>query len=137
MGFNCKYALFVSNRSEDSGRSHVFIAQGKVRVPGSVGASFYSMRFLSGILLFNEIKQISLIKRNFKFLQQCHIFLLECLFLMMHFPILDILYYRINMRLRIRRNSISFLPLKSTFYPIFAINKFVALHLNLLYKIGD
>jgi hypothetical protein len=39
MGFNCKYALFVSNRAKDSGRSHVFIAQDKLRVSGSVGAS--------------------------------------------------------------------------------------------------
>lgn len=55
MGFNCKYALFVSNRSKNSGRSHVFIAKGKVRDSGSVGASC-SPLFITNTLLFNKIK---------------------------------------------------------------------------------
>jgi len=67
--------------------------------------------------LFHKIKQKPFLKWYLKPFQQFYILLLEGSFLMMFLLVENIFYYRIDMRLRIRENTITFLPIKFALLP--------------------
>lgn len=70
-------------------------------------------------------------------MQQFMIFRPERFFLMVFFLPKHIFNDPVNMRMRIRKNSIALLPIEFIFTPFFIIDKFIAFNLDLLYKVGN
>lgn len=74
--------------------------------------------------IFNEIKNVFVLKCNIKFLQQRQIFVLERTFLMMRFLIADVLNDLVQLRMSIRKCAEAFLLIEMPPNPTFVVDEF-------------